>query len=259
MHDGWKALLVDHLRRTRKSALPVVERRCRRRLQQQEPLSHSITKDFKTNLRDAVDNALVAGFAKATKERTANSLAFVFWQSVRGHLLTVRKPPVTLAAVAAALGVSASNLGRWGRTTVPSANKFFLAALTWSIDVRDLSPDWAASHERVFSPACYASAIPRGLAVALQQIRVNELGEEFAVIGLDELACVGAVKRDGAGIGLLPGPGTKRIDVAEAIIERVPELPVSDSARLVEIMDRWLVAYTLFDEVRPDWRFLNGY
>jgi hypothetical protein len=258
MSDAWKELLVDHLRGTRRRILPGVEARCRKRLQASEPLLRLIPSAFETRLREEVDDALVAGFQKTTKERTANSIAFIFWQSLRNHLLKGRQPPVNLAVIASTFGVSTSNLSRWERKTVPSANKFFVAALTWSIDVRQLSAGRAAPAQNVFDPACYDWVASKGLAVAVQQIRVRELDERYACMGLDELACVGAVKRDGEGIGLLPGVSTNPTAVAERIIVRSPRMPVRNAAEVVKIARTWLTAYALFDEVRPDWSCLNG-
>lgn len=258
MSDGWTEVLIAHLRGSRAAALPRIEERCRNRLRQSEPLLSLIPKVFERRLRDEVDDALVAGFRKATKERTANCLAFVFWQSLRSHL-RLREPRVNLPAIASGLGVSTSNLSRWGRRTVPSANKFFLAALTWSIDVRALSPDWSASTACIFDPAGFGDVVPRGVAVTVQQIRVGELGQEHAVIGLDELDCVGTLKRDGAGFALICAHGPAAEAVAEGIIGRSPLMAVRDPARVVGIASEWLLAYTLFDEARPDWRFLCGH
>ena len=259
MSDGWTEVLIAHLRGSRAAALPRIEERCGKRLRESEPLLSLIPKVFERRLRDEVDDALVAGFQKATKERTANCLAFVFWQSLRSHLRRRREPPVNLPAIANALGVSTSNLSRWGRKTVPSANKFFLAALTWSIDVRALSPDWSASPACIFDPAGFGDVVPRGVAVTVQQIRVGELGQGHAVIGLDELDCVGTLKRDGAGFGLICARGPAAEAVAEGIIGRSPLMAVRDPARVVGIASEWLLAYTLFDEARPDWRFLRGH
>lgn len=259
MPSNWTALQISTLRDLKAKELPGVEARCRKRLLKRQPILRSDRRELKKALEHEVNEALTEGFQKATKERTANCIAYVFWQSMYAHLTTLHKPPLDLPAIAAGFGLSASNLSRWGRETLPSANKFFVAALMWSVDARELLPEWPTPIRRVLDPAGFDDIAVRAVALAVQQIRHFELGGTHEEIRLEELACVGALKRDGAGMGLLRPAGPNTTAIAKAIIERTPRIPVRDPARVAEIAKRWLLAYALFDEARPNWSFLHDY
>src|SRR4051794_20879994 len=121
--DGaWERVIKHHLRATREKDLPKIRDQVIERLRKHGD-------DRSGQVEDEIDNTLEKTFLKSTKELLANALASVFWTCLTEHLMNPAKPSqrVTQKGIATGLGVAPSNLGRWGKETLPNPNKFFLA------------------------------------------------------------------------------------------------------------------------------------
>jgi hypothetical protein len=241
--------LIAHLRSTRASKLAEIEKARRDKYKLKNPDRNLDDADSVRHLVQEVDGVLAAQFCKSMKELLANCISHVFFSALCGHLKADRNPPILMSDVGKELGVSGSNhTSRWGVTTIPSANKFFLAILKWRVDVRRITNTWSGTAGAwIFNTNHFREVELQGVAHTLEQIRVREdKRAKFEELSIQELVSIRTVVDDGTAGSLLPR--TAEADkAAKDIAKKYPDIPIKDPTVLSDLLRRWLLSYRLYE------------
>jgi hypothetical protein len=188
------------------------------------------------------------------KDLLARAIAFVYWRCLREYLQA--KFRITQATIGRALGVSTSNLSRWGKETLPEPSKTFLALVWQKVDVRDEELKFPPHHKNLGS---FNLVLVEAMRLTIEQIRVREFGKKHAYLSMPMMKCAELLYKDeDSDVLLVEGPSRRALSrVAERLRRVFPREDAVSEKMVKEVASQWLLSYAFFDLGRPTWNFLR--
>lgn len=252
MSDAWQQTLVTHLR----TKLTNPDRQGRIRDRTRKRLSRGGHVPSDDEIEEDIDDTLIANHGKAVKELAAKAIAYVYWKCLRDYFLELK---ITQEKIRKALDVSASNLSRWGKETLPDPSKIFLALVWQRIDFR--SVDFPPRHKNFRSYDLVATEAAR---LTVEQLRVREFDKKYAQLSNVAMVCTKLLyNHKDSRVIILNTLAMARLrqDVYLEILQKLRQLFPQDHTLSVEMVEQtasqWLISYALFDLGRPSWDFLR--